>query len=148
MIPFTETIFLWQSMVITARADRDLDRDRIWSAPCRRHGGDGGGPSASTSASDEDDLPPPQQPGEWLEYSPLLTVLLVAARGGWLIHEFTRQSTHDRHLEPQHLQFPVHHARLLLHWRPKRFLVAVAKSVPATAGVLIQFPFYGAIAAS
>jgi short-chain fatty acids transporter len=38
-------------------------------------------------------------------------------------------------------------AGLLLHWRPKRFLVAVAKAVPATAGVLIQFPFYGAIAA-
>ena len=36
---------------------------------------------------------------------------------------------------------------MLLHWRPKRFLKAVVKSVPATAGVLIQFPFYGAIAA-
>ena len=36
---------------------------------------------------------------------------------------------------------------LLLHWRPKRFLMAVVKAVPATAGVLIQFPFYGAIAA-
>ena len=36
---------------------------------------------------------------------------------------------------------------LLLHWRPKRFLAAVAKAVPATGGVLIQFPFYGAIAA-
>ena len=36
---------------------------------------------------------------------------------------------------------------LLLHWRPKRFLAAVVKSVPATSGVLIQFPFYGAIAA-
>jgi short-chain fatty acids transporter len=36
---------------------------------------------------------------------------------------------------------------LLLHWRPKRFLIAVTKAVPATAGVLIQFPFYGAIAA-
>jgi short-chain fatty acids transporter len=35
---------------------------------------------------------------------------------------------------------------LLLHWRPKQFLNAVVKSVPATAGVLIQFPFYGAIA--
>src|SRR5438045_7746368 len=34
---------------------------------------------------------------------------------------------------------------LLLHWRPKSFLRAVSKSVPATAGVLIQFPFYGGI---
>ena len=34
---------------------------------------------------------------------------------------------------------------LLLHWRPRSFLRAVARSVPATAGVLIQFPFYGGI---
>ena len=32
---------------------------------------------------------------------------------------------------------------LLLHWRPKRFLDAVASPCPRTAGVLIQFPFYG-----
>src|SRR5207248_1310048 len=36
-------------------------------------------------------------------------------------------------------------AGLLLHWRPRSFLRAVTKSVPATAGVLIQFPFYGGI---
>jgi short-chain fatty acids transporter len=32
-----------------------------------------------------------------------------------------------------------------MHWRPRSFLRAVTKSVPATAGVLIQFPFYGGI---
>ena len=35
----------------------------------------------------------------------------------------------------------------LLHWRPRNFLNAVAKAVPATTGVLIQFPLYGGIAA-
>jgi short-chain fatty acids transporter len=34
----------------------------------------------------------------------------------------------------------------LLHWRPRNFLDAVAKAVPATTGVLIQFPLYGGIA--
>jgi short-chain fatty acids transporter len=34
---------------------------------------------------------------------------------------------------------------MLLHWRPRSFLRAVTRSVPATAGVLIQFPFYGGI---
>jgi short-chain fatty acids transporter len=34
---------------------------------------------------------------------------------------------------------------LLLHGRPKSFLQAVARSVPATSGVLIQFPFYAGI---
>src|SRR6266702_495023 len=36
-------------------------------------------------------------------------------------------------------------AGLLLHWRPRRFLEAVTRSVPATAGVLLQFPFYAGI---
>jgi short-chain fatty acids transporter len=35
---------------------------------------------------------------------------------------------------------------MLLHWRPRSFLVAINKAVPATAGVLIQFPLYGSIA--
>jgi short-chain fatty acids transporter len=34
---------------------------------------------------------------------------------------------------------------LLLHWRPRRFMRAVAECVPATGGVLIQFPFYAVI---
>jgi short-chain fatty acids transporter len=34
---------------------------------------------------------------------------------------------------------------LLLHWRPKRFVKAVTQAVPATGGVLIQFPFYAVI---
>ena len=34
---------------------------------------------------------------------------------------------------------------MLLHWRPRSFLKAVASSVPATSGVLIQFPFYAGI---
>ena len=36
---------------------------------------------------------------------------------------------------------------LLLCWRPRVFLDAVARGVPSVTGVLIQFPFYGGIAA-
>src|SRR5260370_2455930 len=36
-------------------------------------------------------------------------------------------------------------AGLLLHWRPRSFTRAVNNAVPATSGVLIQFPFYGGI---
>src|SRR3546814_1005456 len=34
-----------------------------------------------------------------------------------------------------------------LHWRRRSFLDAVHRAVPSTAGVLIQFPLYGGIAA-
>jgi short-chain fatty acids transporter len=38
-------------------------------------------------------------------------------------------------------------AGLLLQWRPRRFIESVARGIPSVAGVLIQFPFIGAIAA-
>ena len=96
---------------------------------------------------DEIKVPPPKQPGEWLEHSPLLTVLLVLLATGWIIFEFGRQSWMIAISSLNTYNFIFIMAGLLLHWRPKRFLVSVAKSVPATGGVLIQFPFYGAIAA-
>ena len=34
---------------------------------------------------------------------------------------------------------------MLLHWTPKSFLRAAAKSVPMTGGVLLQFPLYAGI---
>jgi short-chain fatty acids transporter len=92
-------------------------------------------------------VPPPKQPGEWLEHSPVLTVLLVALAAGWIVLEFSRQSWMIAISNLNTYNFAFIMAGLLLHWRPKRFLVSVAKSVPATGGVLIQFPFYGAIAA-
>ena len=48
-----------------------------------------------------------------------------------------------RELAPYNLMFIA--AGLLLHWRPRRFVRAVAEAVPATSGVLIQFPFYAVI---
>jgi short-chain fatty acids transporter len=146
VIPFTETIFMWQSFVITAVLLVISIIIAIWSAP---------GPSAAVTAEamgielardDEIKVPPPQRPGEWLEYSPLLTVLLVLLAAGWLFYEFSRQRAilAISNLNTYNFMFVM--AGLLLHWRPRRFLASVAKAVPATAGVLIQFPLYGAIA--
>ena len=38
------------------------------------------------------ELPPRDRPGEWLEYSPLLTVIIVGLTLGWMIDEFTSKS--------------------------------------------------------
>lgn len=35
---------------------------------------------------------------------------------------------------------------ILLHWRPRSLLAAFSRATPAVAGVLLQFPLYGAIA--
>ena len=91
-------------------------------------------------------LPPPQRPGEWLEYSPLLTLVVVVLGGGWIVREFATKNAilAISNLNTYNLIFLMLGA--LLHWRPRNFLNAVAKAVPATTGVLIQFPLYGGIA--
>jgi short-chain fatty acids transporter len=147
VIPFTETIFMWQSFLITAILLVISIVIAIWSAP---------GPGAAVTAEamgievSHDDaitIPPQKKPGDWLEYSPLLTILLALLAAGWLYYEFSRQSAILAISNLNTYNFLFVMAGLLLHWRPKRFLAAVSKAVPATAGVLIQFPLYGAIAA-
>jgi short-chain fatty acids transporter len=145
VIPFTETIFMWQSYLITAVLLVVSTTIAIWSAP---------GPAVAMTADKlgidvarEQTIKetPPQKPGDWLEYSPLLTILIVLLAAGWLYYEFSRQSTilAISNLNTYNFMFVM--AGLLLHWRPRRFLAAVAKAVPAVTGVLIQFPLYGSI---
>jgi len=145
VIPFTETIFMWQSYTITAVLLVISTIIAISSAP---------GPAAAVTAEklgiDVTREPAiketsPLKPGDWLEYSPLLTILIVLLAAGWLYYEFSRQSAilAISNLNTYNFMFVM--AGLLLHWRPRRFLNAVAKAVPAVTGVLIQFPLYGAI---
>jgi short-chain fatty acids transporter len=90
--------------------------------------------------------PPPPRPGEWLEFSPLITVVLSLLAFGWLASEFASRpfSVAIADLNTYNLLFLS--LGLLLHWRPRSFLDAVARAVPGTTGVLIQFPLYGGIA--
>ena len=147
VIPFTETIFLWQSIVVTAILIAISIAIAMLSAP--------GSEKAMTAEAMGVEIPPessagvapPAQPGEWLEYSPILTILLVILGAGWIIHEFSRQSWIVAISNLNSYNFIFVMAGLLLHWRPRRFLDAVKNAVPATSGVLIQFPLYGGIAA-
>jgi short-chain fatty acids transporter len=145
VLPFTETIFLWQSMAM-ALVLLVVSVSVSWlSAPAPAHA-----VTAEMMGVDPDTriaaLPPRERPGEWLEYSPLLTLLIVALTVGWVVQEFTRQNpiVAISNLNSYNLVFLM--LGLLLHWRPRSFLDAVARAVPVTTGVLIQFPLYGAIA--
>lgn len=146
VIPFSETIFLWQSMLITVILVVISAVIAIASAP---------GPDTAVTAQDlgvdvtkeEQTIEPPKQPGEWLEHAPILTVLIGLLAAGWLIQEFSRQDWMIAISSLNTYNFLFLMTGFVLHWRPKRFLVALGKAVPATAGILIQFPFYAAIAA-
>ena len=144
LIPLTQTIFLWQSMVmalvlmcgglfIAYRSVPSPDRAKTvhdFHLP----------PDAAPV------MEPRSKPGEWLEYSPILTIAIVAALLTYLIDVF-RTSPQGAlaalDLNPYNLMFIT--AGLLLHWKPKRFMRAVSECIPATGGVLIQFPFYAMI---
>lgn len=146
VLPFTETIFLWQSIVLTAILVAVSLAVCWWTAPtgtAARRGREfeAGAPAVSAPA-----VPKPERPGEWLEYSPLLTVLLSLLAFGWLFGEFASKPAVGAiaNLNTYNLLFLS--LGLLLHWRPRSFLDAVARAVPATTGVLIQFPLYGGIA--
>lgn len=145
LLPLTQTIFLWQSLVTAAILIIVSTVIAYFSAP-----------SAANARTAESfglqpepihsSLLPRSKPGEWLEYSPLLTIV-VAALLLWYLFDVFRSSPQGAlaalDLNTYNLIFIT--VGLLLHWRPKRFVQAVAECVPATAGVLIQFPFYAVI---
>jgi short-chain fatty acids transporter len=87
VLPFSQTIFLWQSILLTTVLIV-VSLLVCWlTAPSdqnARTAQDFGAIDTATPA-----LPPRQRPGEWLEYSPLLSLLIGLLGLGWLGYEFT-----------------------------------------------------------
>ena len=75
---------------------------------------------------------------------PILAGLLTL---GWLVSQFLTKPflTVVSSLNGYLLVFLI--LGLVLHGTPRNFLQAVTKAVPATAGILVQFPLYAAMAA-
>lgn len=148
VIPFGETLFLWQSMLLAVVLFVVSGWIAWRSAP-----NDAQAVTASDlgvnvkTGSTEHVLSPRTRPGEWLEYSPLLNLFVVAVTLAWLGIQYTHKGLVGTisNLNTYNLIFLM--LGLLLQWRPRRFLDAIERSVPSVAGVLIQFPFLGAIAA-
>ena len=146
VLPFAQTILLPQSIALTAILVLASLLVCWWTAPT--------GAAARTARDFELDAPAtdapvastPSRPGEWLETSPLLTVLLSLLGFGWLWLEFASKPATAAIANLNTYNFLFLSLGLLLHWRPRGFLAAVARAVPATTGVLIQFPLYGGIA--
>lgn len=143
VIPLKETIFLRQSLLIALILILISIAIAYFSAPP---------PEKAKTAEDFNieykpltvKIEPRQKPGEWIEYSPLLTIIIVLIGAVYVIHEFAdKGGAAALNLNTYNFIFLM--LGLLLHWRPRSFLKAVSSSVPATAGVLIQFPFYAGI---
>lgn len=143
LIVLDQTLFTWQNLVMIAV----LVVLSVWICYVSAPNAD----KAKTAAmagivykEEEEDLGKPNTPGEYLEYSPILTIILVLLGLGYLVDTFTtRGGLAALDLNVYNFMFII--AGMLLHWTPRAFLKAAAKSVPMTGGVLIQFPLYAGI---
>jgi len=148
MIPFTHTIFLWQSLasvvieiavvtivmwLVTPPAGRGKTAHDL---------GINVGPAENAEPARVDK----PTPGQWLEHSPILNWLIVLVGGTYLVRYFmqTSEPLNAINLNIVNLTFLL--LGFLLHKTPARLMHAVQGATPAIWGVLLQFPFYAGIA--
>jgi short-chain fatty acids transporter len=156
ILPLRHTIFLWQSFAAvaveiavvllvvwlytpspaSAKTARDLGVDLGASLQAD----DAREPAGQTRQAGQ-----ARRPGEWLEHSPVLTLLVVALGCVYLgtyVHG-ARSALDAINLDSINITFLM--LGLLLHWTPARLMRAVRDATPATWGVILQFPFYAGI---
>lgn len=146
VLDFGKTILTWQSLTMAAilivltvaiswfsapqgeaiktAADLDIDLDDTVAEPGRA-----------------------TRPGEWLEHSRILPAIVGLVTLAWLVFQFIDLPflTVISSLNGYLMVFLV--LGMVLHGTPRSFLNAASKAVPSTAGVLVQFPLYAAMAA-
>jgi short-chain fatty acids transporter len=146
VLDFGDTILTWQSLTMAAILIVLTVAISWFSAPQGR-----AIRTAEAMGVDLDDTvdppPPATRPGERLERSHVLPAFVGALALTWLVYELIDKPflTVISSLDTYLLVFLV--LGLVLHGTPRRFLDATAKAVPTTAGVLVQYPLYAAMAA-
>jgi short-chain fatty acids transporter len=143
VIPLSQTIGLWQSVLIAAVLTLVSMAVCYYSAPGfkQARGMDDMGVRYEPVSTV---VEKPAKPGEFLEYSPIITIFVCALGFAYMISEVATKGA-SVILELNHYVFLFLICGLLLHWRPRSFGKAIAASVPAVAGVLIQYPLYAGI---
>jgi short-chain fatty acids transporter len=149
IIPFRDTIFLWQS-VVSVIVEIAIVTVVMWlvTPPAGR------GKTARDLGIDlgKAEIEPPvlvgkPTPGQWLEHSPILNWLIVLLGGTYLVRYFMAapEPLNAINLNIVNLTFLL--LGFLLHKTPARLMHAVQAATPAIWGVILQFPFYAGIAA-
>ncbi|GAB2682039.1 short-chain fatty acid transporter [Kribbella swartbergensis] len=152
LIPLSDTIFTWQALVATLFVyvvgvgmawfiapggdnSRTAEHLGIELRPLVGRG------SAYNDRREEGEA---RRPGDWLEHSPLFSLLIVVLGVVYLVRYFDGKSFFNA-LDLNTVNLILFLLALLLHWRPWRMARAVRDGAPAAAGVLLQFPLYGGI---
>ena len=146
ILPLTQTIFLWPSLITTALLIVTSVTVAYVSCPSEADARPASYYGIVLTEQPNREVKKPNRAGGWLEDSPILPGIVALVLLCYLFDLFKTSpqgALAALDLNTYNLIFIV--AGLLLHGSPRRFLQAVADSIPATAGVVIQFPFYGVI---
>ena len=148
IIPFRDTIFLWQSFV-SVIVEIAVVTAVMWLVT----------PPAGRGKTARDlgivlgqaEIEPPAEvtkptPGQWLEHSPILNWLIVLVGGTYLVRYFMQASEPLNAINLNIINLTFLLLGFLLHKTPARLMHAVQGATPAVWGVILQFPFYAGIA--
>jgi len=144
VIGFDHTILTWQNLLVIVLVTAVSAIICYVSAPGRE---------ATRTAEDlgvdleADQFAPAkrQRPGDYLEFSPILTIAVTLLAIGWLWNAFRSGNPLITMSQLNTYNFVFLLLSLVLHWRPRSFLESFVKAMPSVGGVLLQFPFYGGI---
>jgi short-chain fatty acids transporter len=148
IIPFSHTIFLWQSFA-SVIVEIAIVTAVMWlvTPPAGR------GKTArdlGIELGKAEIEPPPTvakpTPGQWLEHSPILNWLIVLIGGTYLVRYFMQASEPLNAINLNIVNLTFLLLGFLLHKTPARLMHAVQSATPAVWGVILQFPFYAGIA--
>jgi short-chain fatty acids transporter len=145
IVGFSHTIFLWQSLVSVA-VELVVVTIVMWlAAPTGEHARDA--QSLGVELPPEEPAEPhvPTTPGERLEHSRVLMMLVVALGFAYVI-TVVSAGKGAAALTLNTINLTLLLLGGLLHRTPARLMRAVREATPATWGVLLQFPFYAGIA--
>lgn len=144
IIPFLQTILTWQNLVMIIV----LIILSVWICYVSCPSAEKAKTAEMAGINYQDDnagsAGRAETPGEYLEYSPILTIVIVLLGLGYLVNVFVEKGgLAAMDLNVYNILFLI--IGMLLHWRPRSYLKAAAKAVPMTGGVLMQFPLYAGI---
>ncbi len=156
IIPFSDTIFLWQSFVAVLVEIVVVVGVMYLATPAAGQGKTAAELGIDLGASSElrtqhvertlNPEPGTLNPGRYLEHSLLLTWLIVALGIGYLWRYFASAGEPLNAINLNVLNLAFLLAGFLLHRTPARLMRAVQEATPAVWGVILQFPFYAGIA--
>jgi short-chain fatty acids transporter len=149
VIPLSNTIFLWQSMLATLIVFAVAVGVAWLVAPSAEHARTAQDLGITIRPLLEDERRATEgaarRPGDWIEGSPVFSLLIAAIALVYLIRHFSSQDNPITALDLNTVNLVLIIGALVLHWRPRRLVAAVREGAGAASGVLLQFPFYGGI---